>query len=493
MSNLFQIIGSHWFSAKTAIRSLYQKINAKGETEWSAFDNQHRIDNELLSSTCEPIDNAINMFGERASRLGLMLYDEDNEDGRKKIEDKELLDKYYNFLINKYTTQQSYGALMRQIITNILVHNEFFLQIKYHTSSDTIVSIKLIPNNLCKHQIGEKYYIKSFLVSPNSRNMLEQEEYETIKPGENIYKLTKVNGATIGKKNIESYLLHYYKTNPLSLSLNLSRNTINREMEMDFRGYNPLSKLVPLVVQYNTLSNQFLKLSGNIRTGFEVFGASNAKQTASVYSDKTKAVSTVLNDEEIGRINQAKNNGFAVSPAYALENAYKYHSFDTDLRKTAIPVFNMMQESRRQIFEAMGVPQRIITIEGSAYNNLIVAEESFEENCLTTMYEISSFLTQCVRFISPNFLKQNYAYTIDHSTSKVIMKKKEQEVKILTNAGAAAPNEAREIVNKAPIEGGDDLPTEDAAKPAKELTPEEAAKQKRNTGRNGDRVVNKKK
>lgn len=490
----FKILGSAFINNKVAIQRLFAtKVDARGNpTEYSITDNQDAALNEILATQCEPIISAITMYSEATARLGAMLYDVDNEDNQKKVENKMILDQYYNFLLSKYSTKQSYNLLMSQTVVCKKIHNEFFWRVTYNKSKDMFVRVNLIPTALCQEHIGTEYYVEKFLVTPSPYNKLQTEEFTALVPGENIYKRTMANGKKIGESNEEDYLLHYYQSNPLSVSV---KNTLNG-LQFDtctqgFRGYNKLAYLQPLIMEYNLLFAKKIQIIKQTTMGMEVFRAVSAKEAGSAYKDKIASDNSTNSQGVVQDVINNKKNAFIVTQGGDVDNQYRFYPHNTDLLKTVVPLHNIEQELRRQMFEAIGVPQRIITIEGSAYNNLIVAQEDLEKNCLSEKNEILNFLTQCVRFISPNFLKQNYAYTVDHTTSTVLMKRKEQEVKILTGGNAVAPNDIREVVHKAPVEGGDELLTETAGKAPKELTPEEVIKQKRNTGRNGERVVKK--
>ena len=118
------------FSNRVKLDTVNKTIEESGNT--SSLNAQKHYN--LL----QPVSLAVNKISQDASRILIELQDNDGVT----IDDKDILNKYYYFLENKYGQNGisfSYQDLIVQIVSNLKLNNEYFLRIFYH-------NIKIISN-----------------------------------------------------------------------------------------------------------------------------------------------------------------------------------------------------------------------------------------------------------------------------------------------------------------------------------------------------------
>lgn len=171
-----------------------------------------------------------------------------------------------------------------------------------------------------------------------------------------------------------------------------------------------------------------------------------------------------------------------------VDKSIEWISKGIDAQKDLIHYYNMRTQESQSISQYFGIPTRIVSTAGSAYNNLAVATDEYERNLLGIMSNITHFLTNVLSTISPNFMANNYKVVIKKNSSFLI--KKEIKADLEIEKEFLSVNEVREkYFDEPPIVGGD-LVVSKGAKSA-ELAPDKAVKQKRKMPHTGERIIKK--
>ena len=427
-----------------------------------------------LYKNLQPISFAINKISYDSSRIILELQDEDGIS----IIDKKTLDKYYNFLHDKYGQNgisSLYQNLITQIVANLTLNNEYFLRVFYNKEQDVFLGIELIPPSLCIETIGTDGYIEQFEILCSAKDRNVSQIFKRIKGLEYIKKtsLYKVNERS--DKNIEKYLIHYHSTNGINV------NYIDGFYDIipSLRGVSNIDLIEKSLEIYNNAELAVIELTNEEQI---------QRNTAAAVFTSDKDQKEFIN----GYGNGTHPKTFTYIPRpntnAKIEDVFKWISKNIDVQKDLVHYYNLKTQESRNILQYFGIPTRIVSTEGSAYNNLTVANEEYERHLLSIISNIAHFLTKNMAMISKNFLQQGSKLSIKKDSSFLIRKERREDLEI--EKEFTPTNEIREeYFDKDPIDGGDIMPTGNSTK--KKLTPEEASKQKRKMPYTGERVVKK--
>ena len=427
-----------------------------------------------LYKNLQPISFAINKISHDSSRIILELQDEDGIS----IIDKKTLDKYYNFLHDKYGQNgisSLYQNLITQIVANLTLNNEYFLRVFYNKDQDVFLGIELIPPTLCIETIGTDGYIEQFEILCSAKDRNVSQIFKRIKGLEYIKKtsLYKVNERS--DKNIEKYLIHYHSTNGINV------NYIDGCYDIipSLRGVSNIDLIEKSLEIYNNAELAVIELTNEEQI---------QRNTAAAVFTSDKDQKEFIN----GYGNGTHPKTFTYIPRpntnAKIEDVFKWISKNIDVQKDLVHYYNLKTQESRNILQYFGIPTRIVSTEGSAYNNLTVANEEYERHLLSIISNIAHFLTKNMAMISKNFLQQGSKLSIKKDSSFLIRKERREDLEI--EKEFTPTNEIREeYFDKDPIDGGDIMPTGNSTK--KKLTPEEASKQKRKMPYTGERVVKK--
>ena len=427
-----------------------------------------------LYKNLQPISFAINKISYDSSRIILELQDEDGIS----IIDKKTLDKYYNFLHDKYGQNgisSLYQNLITQIVANLTLNNEYFLRVFYNKEQDVFLGIELIPPTLCIETIGTDGYIEQFEILCSAKDRNVSQIFKRIKGLEYIKKtsLYKVNERS--DKNIEKYLIHYHSTNGINV------NYIDGFYDIipSLRGVSNINLIQKSLEIYNNAELAVIELTNEEQI---------QRNTAAAVFTSDKDQKEFIN----GYGNGTHPKTFTYIPRpntnAKIEDVFKWISKNIDVQKDLVHYYNLKTQESRNILQYFGIPTRIVSTEGSAYNNLTVANEEYERHLLSIISNIAHFLTKNMAMISKNFLQQGSKLSIKKDSSFLIRKERREDLEI--EKEFTPTNEIREeYFDKDPIDGGDIMPTGNSTK--KKLTPEEASKQKRKMPYTGERVVKK--
>lgn len=422
----------------------------------------------------QPVSLAVNKISQDASRILIELQDEDGVT----IDGRDILNKYYYFLENKYGQNGisfSYQDLVVQIVSNLKLNNEYFLRIFYNNVKDVVLGIELVPSSLCIEKINSvDGYIDEFevLFSANNRNL--SQVFTRIKGMEHIKK-TSIYKYYPEKKvaqndNIDTYLIHYHMTNGIEIV----------EMDDSYQKYDFLPQLRG--ISNINLIKQSLELYHNLEKAILDLTTIDQVQRNTLYINSTDQKGVEENFKKAGHPRLVTSTGKNV------DKSIEWISKGIDAQKDLIHYYNMRTQESQSISQYFGIPTRIVSTAGSAYNNLAVATDEYERNLLGIMSNITHFLTNVLSTISPNFMANNYKVVIKKNSSFLI--KKEIKADLEIEKEFSSVNEIREqYFDKPPIVGGD-LVVSKGAKSA-ELAPDKAVKQKRKMPHTGERIIKK--
>lgn len=498
-SEFFESLAGLWLYMKKKF------TNGEEVKEYYLPQSEDKRYQEALYANIQPVQDAIQFIADSVARFQLSLYDEDDErviaEGREIIDGSttsQILNRNFNFLHNKFVANgytNSYPVFIKQTITNLKVHNEFFYKIAFDRSNNIFRSIKVVPSNLLTHIPGEgNYYIKEFMLSPYSGNNLSQERYNLVMPNSNIYKKFEENGSPVKDTNIDYYLLHYYEPDPLNICWGGDYMSLNVETRLDFRGSSRLKYLTPLIQKYILFEDKSHKLLAESTPGRSIFRVQNTKEQTDILATQKEQKNTSrgsITQDDRKTVEDEYGRAYSVAKGGDISEHYKYVSHDLDFNKTIKPLEDIIKEIKLDIREALGIPRQLSSDKGQTYNNGQVLREDFEISNLAMLETIATFLTQSMRLISPEFRKSNYSIIVDSESSPALLKRKKQKIDILNSAGVATLNENRDVLELEQLPGGDEVQTDTPSNTPKELSPEEAVRQKRNTGKYGDRQLKK--
>lgn len=427
-----------------------------------------------LYKNLQPISFAVNKVSNDSSRIIIELQDEDGIS----ISDKKTLDKYYNFLHDKYGQNgisSLYQNLITQIVANLKLNNEYFLRVFYNKEKDVFLGIELIPTTLCIETIGADGYIEQFEVLCSAKDRNISQIFKRIKGLEYVKKtsLYKVSNGFDG--GIEKYLIHYHSTNGIDVSYIDGFYDIIPSL----RGVSNINLIERSLATYNNAELAVIELMSKEQI--------QRNTGVAIFESKTNE------DNFITTYSSGKHPNFITSTTkpnspLKTQEMFKWESKNIDVQKDLVHYYNIKTQESRNILQYFGIPTRIVSTEGSAYNNLAVANEEYERHLLSVISSIADFLTKNMAIISKEFFKQNSKLSIKKDSSFLIRKERREDLEI--EKEFTPTNEIREeYFDKDPVDGGDTIPTSNGTK--KDLTPEEASKQKRKMPHTGERVVKK--
>lgn len=429
-----------------------------------------------------PISESINKIAKDCSRLLPILQSVDGVN----ITDKNVLIKYQAFLHDKFGQNgisSSVSALIRQIVSSLKMNNEYFLRVYYDTKKDMFLGIEVIPSSICEEEYSsEDGYIEKFEVLFSAKNINKTQVFKRdtsrfkVRKASVYKEVTQVNDdERENKAQIETYLLHYHSTNGINIEdIDFSDQRISWMPKL--RGVSDITLIEAPLQIYAQLTEAIKVLTSldEIKRHTAVAIVNQEKEKASVhdaFAQKKHLESLVLTPER---------NGTPVG--------FNYISKNINAEKDLVHYYNMRESEYQNILRFYGIPTRIISTAGSAYNNLAIATDEYERNILGIVSTIVDFLTKCMSHISTSFANNEYKIVIDKDTSFLL--KKETVDSIEHAKEFKTLNEIREEnYDLEPLAGGDSLPS--AQNSQKELRPEEAIKQKRKMPHTGDRVVKK--
>lgn len=456
------------------------KIDEKNKTI-QEIGGDNNLNAKEYYNTLQPVSLVINKISQDASKILIELQDSKGVT----IKDNNILNKFYYFLENKYGQNgisSSYQDLITQIVANLKLNNEYFLRIFYNNIEDVILGIEIVPPSLCIETINNiDGYIDEFEVLLHAKNRNVSQIFKRIKERKFIKK-TSIYKHYPQKKDlkesaIDTYLIHYHTTNGIEID-NFNEKSNKYDFLPQLRGVSNVNLIKKSLDLYEHLENAILFLT---RTS-EV--KRNTLYISSQDSTKLEELQTnfVLNGNHLSLItNHQKNSDKSADNATWITK-------NIDVQKDLIHYYNMRVQEAQSIGQYFGLPRRIISTEGSAYNNLAIATDEYERNLLAIMSNITHFLTNIISIISPNFMNNNYKFIINKSSSFLIKKEIKENIEIEKEFSSV--NEIREqYFDKLPIQGGEYI----AGKNKKEvqLTPDEAKKQKKKMPYTGDRTVKK--
>jgi hypothetical protein len=428
----------------------------------------------------QPVSLAINKISQDISRILIELQDADGIT----IADNKILDKYYNFLDDRYGQNgisSSYQNLITQIVANLKLNNEYFLRIFYHKTKDVFLGIELIPSSLCIETISnEDGYIDQFEVLFSVNNRDSSQIFKRVKEMKHIKKASvyKNYNENVKKDDIDVYLIHYHTTN--GIEVNCLDNIY--DFLPSLRGVSSVN-----------LIKRSLEIYDNTEIAIIELTKEDQIQRNTAYAHLPDQKLQVKFEEEFYRSGHPKiftNSG----PRSGMKNGdnaadvFQWISKNIDTQKDLIHYYNMRTQESQSILQYFGIPTRIVSTAGSAYNNLTVANEEYERNLLGIMSNIANFLTKILSIVSPNFTDNGYKLIINKDSSFLIRKERREDLEMAKEF--APTNEIREeYFDKEPVSGGDTIPKTNTE--TKQLTPEQASKQKRKMPHTGERIVKK--
>ena len=423
----------------------------------------------------QPVSLAVNKISQDASRILIELQDNNGVT----INDNDILNKYYYFLENKYGQNGisfSYQDLVMQIVSNLKLNNEYFLRIFYHNIKDVVLGIELVPSSLCIEKINSiDGYIDGFEVLFSANNRNSSQIFTRIKGMEHIKK-TSIYKYYPEKKvaqgnNIDTYLIHYHVTNGIEIV----------EMDNSYQKYDFLPQLRG--ISNINLIKQSLELYHNLENAILDLTTIDQVQRNTLYINSTDQKNVEENFKMDGHPRLVTNSGKNV------DKNIEWISKGIDAQKDLIHYYNMRTQESQSISQYFGIPTRIVSTAGSAYNNLAVATDEYERNLLGIMSNITHFLTNVLSIISQNFMANNYKVVIKKNSSFLI--KKEIKADLEIEKEFSSVNEIREqYFDKPPIVGGDLIISKGIK--STELAPDKAIKQKRKMPHTGERIIKKK-
>ena len=422
----------------------------------------------------QPISFAVNKVSLDASKILVELQDEDGVT----VDDKKTLDKYYSFLHDKYGQNgisSLYQNLIMQIISNLKLNNEYFLRVFYKKAEDVFLGIELIPPSLCVDSIGSDGYIEQFEVLCSAKNRNVSQIFKRIKGLEHVKKtsLYKADGGL--NTGIEKYLIHYHSTN----GINVSHIDGFYDILPSLRGVSNINLIERSLEIYSNAELAVIELTNKEQI---------QRNTAVAIFESTKNEDKFIESYSSGRHPKLLTCTTKPNASLKTQEMFKWESKNIDVQKDLVHYYNIKTQESRNIMQYFGIPTRIVSTEGSAYNNLAVANEEYERHLLSIVSNIADFLTKNIAIISKEFSKQGSKLSIKKDSSFLIRKERREDLEI--EKEFTPTNEIREkYFDKDPVDGGDTIPTGNGTK--KDLTPEEASKQKRKMPHTGERVVKK--
>lgn len=500
-------------------------------TMYDDRDYHTYIERCYLWSTIEPIQKVISAMCQNASSTTITLEKDDTllENFTTPSEKKKYNDRYLAPLNNIYNTGSELASIVEKFIIYYITYGECGILIQYHNgnsnTSSRAYSFDIIdpqcitglyyPPNYTRTFVPDMYYsaleVFPFRTSSqkNDLTMIERNISRVYirKPSyaqtEKVYNGSKTNslGYYTGiqsdlyerntslesqddpakiveridnKASVTEYLYHFK-----------SRQTPRHHL----RGLSPLLSVEPMIKQFDRVYHAMLQqATRSQRADTIMLAMGNINKSGSVNKDTS--------EKEMQDFADAIRNGAPITSAPSSLHLPKDVPTEVKTGANATLINTLASLKTNLIYDIadlLGVPRKMLSDKGSAFNNMTIARDLFNMNTMNPLRLLVSTLNNLHCSIMEDFYNEHHnnklRFAIDITSSTIAIQQIKEVNKSLTDSNAITQNEARDNFGLAKVQspGANELPPVGSSASSSKST-EELLLSKKSTNQSGEKV-----